>query len=256
VFSLLFTFTIATWAAKSQRAGQIIIPCIDILQSIPVLGFLTITITAFIALFPGSRLGPECAAIFVIFTAQVWNMALSFYQSLRTVPLEMKEAADMFHLSAWQRFWRVEVPFAMPGLLWNAMLSMSGSWIFLIASESISVANQNIALPGIGSYLGLAIKNANITAVSYAILTMIIVILIYDQLLFRPLLIWAEKFKAEYTAQERTARSWVIVILQRTKVLQYFKYLSNSIGDWILNYRLLPRRTITFHASFPPKITL
>jgi len=256
VFSLLFTFTIATWAAKSQRAGQIIIPCIDILQSIPVLGFLTITITAFIALFPGSRLGPECAAIFVIFTAQVWNMALSFYQSLRTVPLEMKEAADMFHLSAWQRFWRVEVPFAMPGLLWNAMISMSGSWIFLIASESISVANQNIALPGIGSYLGLAIKNANITAVSYAILTMIIVILIYDQLLFRPLLIWAEKFKAEYTAQERTARSWVIVILQRTKVLQYFKYLSNSIGDWILNYRLLPRRTITFHASFPPKITL
>ena len=160
-FSLLFTFIFGTWAAKSRQAERIIIPMIDILQSVPVLGFLTITIMGFIALFPGSMLGPECAAIFVIFTAQVWNMTLSFYQSIRSVPQELTEAASILQLSSWQRFWRVDVPFAMPGLLWNMMLSMSGSWIFLVASEAISVANQHITLPGIGSYLGKAIDAAN-----------------------------------------------------------------------------------------------
>lgn len=253
-FSLLFTFTMGTWAAKNRRAEQIIIPCIDILQSIPILGFLTITITTFIAVFPHSRLGPECAAIFAIFVSQVWNITLSFYQSLRTIPVELKEAADMFHLSAWQRFWRVEVPFAMPGLLWNMMLSMSGSWIFLIASESISVANQNIALPGVGSYLGSAISHANFTAVLYAIITMLIVIFLYDQLLFRPLLTWAEKFKAEQTAQEKTPRSWVTIILQRTKVLAYLNAFFASCSDVLLNTKLLPRKIIRQHYSVPPAI--
>lgn len=226
VFSLLFTFIFATWAAKSQRAGKIIIPCIDVLQSVPVIGMLSITMTAFIALFPGNRLGPECASIFTVFVSQVWNMALSFYQSLRTVPEDLKEAADMFHLSSWQRFWRIEVPFAMPGLLWNAMLSMSASWFFVVISEAISVANQNITLPGIGSYLGLAIEQANMHAVMYAISAMFVIIFLYDQLLFRPLLAWAEKFKAEYTAQEKNPTSWVITLLRRTRVLQ-------QLGDWI-----------------------
>lgn len=241
IFSLLFTFVVGAWAAKSKRAAQIIIPCIDILQSVPVLGFLSITITAFIALFPGSRLGPECASIFVIFTAQVWNMTLSFYQSLRTVPLDLKEAADMFHLSPWQRFWRIEVPFAMPGLLWNTMLSMSGSWIFLVASEAITVANQQITLPGIGSYLGLAITHADLRAVGYTIVTVFIVIFLYDQLLFRPLLAWADKFKAEYTAQEKTSRSWVTILLQRTRVLRYTVKIFNGLSDFLLNFRSAQR---------------
>lgn len=237
-FSLLFTFTIGTWAAKNKQAEKIIIPCIDILQSVPVIGFLTITISAFIALFPGSLLGPQCAAIFVVFTAQVWNITLSFYQSLRTVPADYKEAAAMFHLSAWQKFWRIEVPFAMPGLLWNAMLSMSGSWIFLIASEAITVNNQSISLPGVGSYLGLAISQANIHAVGYAIITMLVVILLYDQLLFRPLLNWAEKFKAEYTAQEKIGRSWVTTLLQRTRVLKYMSYVFSLLGEFLINSRI------------------
>ena len=185
-FSLLFTFTVGTLAAKNKRAASIIIPCIDILQSVPVIGLLSITIVGFIALFHGSRLGPEAAAIFAVFTAQVWNITLSFYQSLCSVPTELKEAADMFHLSAWQRFWRLDVPFSMPGLLWNMMMSMSGSWIFLIASESISVHNQTIVLPGVGSYLSLAISQASMSGVVYTILTMLIVILLYDQLFFRP----------------------------------------------------------------------
>lgn len=254
-FSLLFTFTIGTLAAKNHRAEKIIIPCIDILQSVPVIAFLTITITMFIALFPNSLLGPQCASIFVVFTAQVWNITLSFYQSLRTVPIDYREAANMFHLSAWQKFWRIEVPFAMPGLLWNAMLSMSGSWIFLIASEAITVNNQNISLPGVGSYLGLAIKEANIQAVGYAILTMLIVIFLYDQFIFRPLLKWAEKFKAEYTAQEKTMRSWVTLFFQRTRVLRYFVNLLGIFADYLINLKTFRYRSPQQAKNLHPNLT-
>ncbi|OIZ99883.1 sulfonate ABC transporter permease, partial [Rickettsiella grylli] len=234
-FSLLFTFTVGTLAAKNKRAARIIIPCIDILQSVPVIGLLSITIVGFITLFQGSRLGPEAAAIFAVFTAQVWNITLSFYQSLRSVPTELKEAADIFHLSSWQRFWRLDVPFSMPGLLWNIMMSMSASWIFLIASESISVNNQTIILPGIGSYLGLAINRASISGVIYTILTMFVVILLYDQLLFRPLLNWSKKFTFEQVSQEYVSRSWLTSLLQQTYILKYLGRFFGKLGDTIVN---------------------
>lgn len=221
LFSLLFTFTIATWAAKSPRAERIIIPAIDILQSVPILGFLSVAIVGFIALFPKSMLGPECAAIFVIFTSQAWNMALGFYQTVRSVPSELIEAGEMFHLSAWQRFWRIEVPFSLPGLLWNTMMSMSAGWFFVVVSEAISVNNQEILLPGIGSYITLAIKAADLHAIGYAILTMLIVILIYDQLLFRPSIAWAEKFKAEQVATAAETHSWVVDLFHRTRFLRF-----------------------------------
>lgn len=256
ILSLLFTFIFATWAAKSKFAGQIIIPCIDILQSIPVLGFLAITFPSFIALFPGSRLGVEFAAIFMIFTAQVWNMALSFYQSLCTVPVELNEAANMFHLSAWQKFWRVEVPFAMPGLLWNSMLSMSGTWLFIIASEAITVNNQNIALPGVGSYLGLAISQANVRAVCYAIITMFIVIFLYDQLLFRPLLKWAEKFKVEQTAQETTTYSFFANLLKRSRVFPYVGSAFSWLADLLINLRFFRSKTKTTQFHLPQRVSL
>jgi NitT/TauT family transport system permease protein len=221
VFSLLFTLTIATWAAKSRRAERFIIPLIDILQSVPILGFLSITVVAFIKLFPGSMLGPECAAIFVIFTSQAWNMALGFYQSVQTVPTDLQEVARMYHLSSWQRFWRIEVPYSLPGLLWNMMVSMSAGWFFVVASEAISISNQQILLPGIGSYIATAIAQANTLAIFYAITAMFIVILIYDQLAFRPLVNWANKFKAEKNLNERVTRPWVILVLQRTHLLRY-----------------------------------
>lgn len=239
IFALLFTFTIGTLAAKNKRAASIIIPCIDVLQSVPVIGLLSITVVGFIKLFHGSRLGPEAAAIFAIFTAQVWNITLSFYQSLRSVPLELMEAADMFHLSAWQRFWRVEVPFSVPGLLWNMMLSMSGSWIFLIACESISVNNQMIVLPGIGSYLGLAITHSSINGVIYTILTMLVVILLYDQLFFRPLLNWSKKFTFEQLSQESVSRSWITILLQRSSVIKHVSNFFKKVGDQIVNLHYL-----------------
>lgn len=247
--SLLFTFIFGTWAAKSKHAERIIIPFIDILQSIPILGFLSITVVGFIALFPRSMLGPECAAIFAIFTSQAWSMALGFYQTVRTVPSELREAARMFHLSAWQRFWRIDVAFSLPGLLWNMMLSMSAGWFFVVASEAFSVSNQQILLPGIGSYIAVAIKTANMHAILYAIVTMFIVILLYDQLLFRPLVAWAEKFKADQVSQEQEARSWLVDLLHRTRLLRYLGTRLNRLFDAFVNIGIFRSKPKSFAQS-------
>jgi NitT/TauT family transport system permease protein len=220
VASLVFTFTYATAAAKSRRAGMVLIPLLDVLQSVPVLGFLSFTVTGFMALFPGKVLGLEFAAIFAIFTSQAWNMAFSFYQSLKTVPRDLDEASRSFRLTGWQRFWRLEVPFAMPGLVWNTMMSMSGGWFFVVASEAISVGDTSISLPGIGSYVALAIRQQNLGAVGWAVFAMLVVILIYDQLLFRPLVAWAEKFRFEETTAGDAPRSWVLTVIKRAQVLR------------------------------------
>jgi NitT/TauT family transport system permease protein len=215
--SLLFSCLFAAIAAKYRAAEKVMVPMLDILQSIPILGFLSITVTGFIALFPGNLLGVECAAIFAIFTSQAWNMAFSLYQSLRTVPAELQEAAAVFQLSGWQRFWRLELPFAMPGLLWNMMMSMSGGWFFVVASEAISVSNQNIRLPGMGSYIALAIEAKDMAAIGWAIGAMLIGILLYDQLFFRPLIAWADKFRFEEGSTEDLPQSWMLTWLRRTE---------------------------------------
>jgi NitT/TauT family transport system permease protein len=218
--SLLFTFVVATIAAKSRKAERIIIPALDILQSVPVLGFLTFTVTFFLRLFPGRQLGAECAAVFAIFTSQAWNMAFSFYQALRTVPSDLDEVTRHFRLSAWLRFWRLEVPFAAPGLIWNTMMSMSGGWFFVVASEAISVGDVTIRLPGIGSWLALAIERQNISAVALAVAVMAIVILAYDQLVFRPIVAWADKFRFEQTAAQERPHSWLYDLIRRTRLIK------------------------------------
>jgi NitT/TauT family transport system permease protein len=218
--SLLFTFVVATIAAKSRKAELIIIPALDILQSVPVLGFLTFTVAFFLRLFPGRQLGAECAAIFAIFTSQAWNMAFSFYQALRTVPSDLDEVTRHFRLSAWLRFWRLEVPFAAPGLIWNTMMSMSGGWFFVVASEAISVGDLTIRLPGIGSWLALAIERQNISAVALAVAVMAIVILAYDQLVFRPIIAWADKFRFEQTAAQERPHSWLYDFIRRTRLIK------------------------------------
>jgi NitT/TauT family transport system permease protein len=219
VLSLLFTFTYATLAAKSKRAERLLVPLLDILQSVPILGFISITVVFFMALAPGRVLGAEFAAIFAIFTSQAWNMAFSFYQSLRTVPTELVEATRNFRLSPWMSFWRLDVPFAMPQLIWNMMMSMSGSWFFVVASEAISVGNTTITLPGVGSYIALAIEQRNLAAVGYAILTMLIVILLYDQVLFRPLVAWADRFRFEQEPGVIAPESWVLQVMRRSRLV-------------------------------------
>jgi NitT/TauT family transport system permease protein len=222
VASLIFTFVYGALAAKSRRAEIVLIPILDILQSVPVLGFLSFTVVGFMSLFPGQVLGAELAAIFAIFTAQAWNMTFSFYQSLKTVPTDLDEATRSFRLSTWQRFWRLEVPFSMPGLVWNTMMSMSGGWFFVVASEAISVGDTTFTLPGIGSYVALAIKQQDLAAIGWAVLAMLAVILIYDQLLFRPLVAWAEKFRVELSASPIVPRSWLLSIIRRTRLFQLF----------------------------------
>ncbi|MDS0852253.1 ABC transporter permease subunit, partial [Burkholderia cenocepacia] len=163
--------------------------------------------------------GAELAAIFAIFTSQAWNMTFSFYQSLRTVPRDLDEVSRGFHLTSWQRFWKLEVPFSMPGLIWNMMMSMSGGWFFVVASEAITVGNQTITLPGIGAYLAQAISDKNFGAIGWVILTMTVVILAYDQLLFRPLIAWADKFRMENTASGDAPQSWLLDLVRRTRLI-------------------------------------
>jgi NitT/TauT family transport system permease protein len=225
--SLLFTFTYATWAAKSRRAGMVLIPILDILQSLPIFGFLTFTVTFFMGLFPGQVIGAELAVIFAIFTSQAWNMAFSMYQSLTTVPADLSEASRGFRLSGWQRFWRLDVPFAMPGLIWNMMMSMSGGWFLLTAAEAVSVGNTSFNLPGVGSYIAVALQARDIHAVFYAIITMLVVILAYDQLLFRPLVAWSSKFRVETMQSEQTEDPWVLALLRRTRLL---RWISDKVG--------------------------
>jgi NitT/TauT family transport system permease protein len=217
--SLIFTLTYATWAAKSERAGKLLVPILDILQSVPILGFISITVVFFMSLAPGRVLGAEFAAIFAIFTSQAWNMAFSFYQSLRTIPTELVEAAESFRLSPWMRFWQLEVPFGMPALVWNMMMSMSGGWFFVVASESISVGHTTVALPGVGSYIALAIEQKNLTAIGWAIATMLIVILLYDQLLFRPLVAWVDRFRVEQEPGVPLPDSWALTMMRRSRLI-------------------------------------
>jgi NitT/TauT family transport system permease protein len=216
--SLGFTFTYATLAAKSPRAGSLLIPLLDILQSVPILSFISITTVFFLSLAPGRILGAELVCIFALFTSQAWNMGFSFFQSLRTVPPEMIEAGRMFGLNGWARFWRIEVPFAMPSLIWNMMMSMSGGWFFVTLSEAVTVGNTSFALPGIGSYIALAIQHRDLHAIFWAIGAMLIVILIYDQLMFRPLVAWAFRFRIDQEQAEDEPESWALTMFRRANL--------------------------------------
>ncbi|WP_443025367.1 ABC transporter permease [Sphingomonas sp. RB3P16] len=238
--SFVFSVIVATAAAKSRRAELVIVPALDILQSVPVLGFMTFTVTAFMGLFPGSRIGVECAAIFAIFTSQAWNMAFSLYQSLRQVPADLDEVARGFGLSPLRKLLRVELPFATPGLIWNAMMSMSGGWFFVVASEAISVGNTQIMLPGIGSWLALAIERRDLGAVALAVAAMAVVILLYDQLVFRPVIAWADRFRVEQTASVAPPQSWVFDLFRRARLLPLLTAPLRSAGALV--YAIEPRR--------------
>jgi NitT/TauT family transport system permease protein len=216
--SLVFTFTYATLAAKSRRAEMVLVPLLDILQSVPILSF-SILIVFFLSLTPGRVAGAEMASIFLIFTSQAWNMAFSFYQSLRSIPDELQEVSRSFHLTPWMKFWRLEVPFAMPPLIWNMMMSMSGGWFFVVVSEAITVGNTTVTLPGVGSYIALAIEQRNVGAIGYAIAAMFVVILIYDQLLFRPLIASGDWFRLEQEAGLTPSRSWALIMMRRSRLL-------------------------------------
>ncbi len=218
LLSVLFTFVYATAAARSQRARTVLIPMLDILQSVPILGFLAVTVTFFVALFPGSILGLEFASLFAIFTSMAWNMTFSMYHSLITQPKELDEAARMFRLTKWERFWHLDVPSSMIGLVWNGMMSFGGAWFFLAASEAISVFHHNYALPGIGSYVAAAVQAGSLTHIGLAILVMIVMVVGVNFLFWRPMVAWAEKFRVETSEAEERPRSVTLDFLRRSHI--------------------------------------
>jgi len=240
-FSTVFTLVVATLAARSRHAGQLIVPALDIWQAVPILGFLTFTVTFFMGLFPGSVLGVEAASIFVIFTSQAWNMAFSFYQSLRSLPSDLEEATMIYRLSPIRRFLALDLPYGTPALVWNAMMSMSGGWFFVVASEAITVGKTTVTLPGIGSFLATAIAHQNFTAVAEAVAMMALVIVAYDQLFFRPIVAWADRFRFEMVASTERPRSWVFDVLRRTRLLPVVLAPLGAIGRLLLAFE--PRRT-------------
>ena len=231
--ALLFTFIWGYVAAHNKRARVVMLPLLDILQSVPVLGFLSVTVTGFIALFPGSLLGVECASIFAIFTAMAWNMTFGFYHSLVTIPAELTEAASVYRLNRWQRFVKLELPSSAIGLMWNSMMSFGGAWFFVAQSEAISVLNKDIKLPGLGSYMAAAAEKGDTRAAVLAIAAMIVTIVVLDQIFWRPLVAWAEKFKLEQTSAGQAPTSWVLDLLRQSYLLHWFsEHVSEPISRW------------------------
>lgn len=228
--SVLFTFVYATAAARIPRAEKVLLPVLDILQSVPILGFLSVTVTGFIALFPHSMLGLECASIFAIFTSQAWNMAFAFYYALVSQPRELDEAARLMRLTKWQRFWKLDVPAGMIPLVWNGMMSFGGGWFFLAASEAISVNNQAYALPGVGAYVAAAVEQGQLDRVWWAILAMAVMVLGTNFLFWRPLVAWSEKFRQEETSAAEKPRSLVLETLRRTVLPHAFARVAGPVG--------------------------
>jgi NitT/TauT family transport system permease protein len=247
--SLAFSFAYAPLAARNPRAERVLVPLLDILQSVPVLGYIALVVALIAKVLPGSALGYELAAVFALFTSQAWNLTFSLYQSLKTVPKDLREAARAFGLSRRQTFWRLEVPFATPGLVWNAMMSMSGGWFFIVASEAITVSGEEVALPGIGSYIAAALAQERGDAVAWAVVAMLAVILIYDQVLLRPLVAWSDRFKAEAEPGATRPTAWVLTVLRRTRLLPL---LAAAVG------RLIARAAARGRATVPstPRRTL
>jgi len=217
--SLIFTLVYGYIAAYNRRAERFMIPLLDVLQSIPVLSFLPPVMLAMVALFPGRQLGVEAGAILLIFTGQVWNMTFSFYASLKSIPKEMREAAKIYGFSSWQRFVQMELPFAAIGLVWNSMMSVAGGWFFLMACEMFVLGQRDFRLRGLGSYLQTAASNGDTSSILWGIGTMVALIVLLDQFIWRPVIAWAEKFKVEQVESTDVPRSWVLNLIERSRGL-------------------------------------
>lgn len=250
--SLIFTLTYAYAAYRSKTAALILLPLLDILQSIPVLSFLPGVVLALIAIFPGQRIGVELAAIVLIFTGMTWNMTFSFYQSLITIPQELREATQIYRLNFWERFWTLELPAGAIGLVWNSVMSVAGGWFFLIAIESFALGEREFRLPGLGSFLAKAAEQGNLPAIGWGLLVLICVIIVIDFLVWRPLIAWTEKFKYETVEAQNAPQSVVLNLLRRSPSLRAFKERS-----WLPKLQRFDRRhgRIVTHYSQPNRVT-
>lgn len=234
LLSLLFSLIYARVAVANKVAERVMVPLLDILQSIPILSFLPGVVLGLVAIFPHSQVGLELSAILLIFTSQAWNMAFGFHQSLMTIPKDLREAAAIYRLNFWQRFTRMEVPFGMIGLIWNSMMSWAGGWFFLMAAEQFTLGDHNFQLPGLGSYLQTAANAGNVGALLLGLFTLIVVIVLLDQVLWRPLIAWADRFKVEQTASGQTPTSAVLQLLRRSALLEWAQdHALRPTGAWV-----------------------
>ncbi len=220
LLSLVFTLVYGTIAAHGRRAEKVLVPILDIGQGIPVLGFLPGLVLGMVALFPRTNVGLELACIVMIFTGQVWNMTFSYIASLRSIPNELREVARIHRFSFWKRFWTVEVSSSVIGLVWNSMMSMAGGWFFLTVNEAFTLGDRDFRLPGVGSYMAVAIEKGDRAAMAWAVFAMTVMIVSVDQLLWRPLVAWSQRFRAAEVAGEPEARSWVLDLVRRSAVLR------------------------------------
>ena len=221
--SFFFTLVYGYVAARVRGADRVMLPVLDILQSIPVLGFMPGVVLALAALFPNTNVGLELAAVLMIFTGQVWNMTFSFYHSLRAIPSDLMEASAIYRFNWWRRFKRVELPFSTVGLVWNGMMSMAGGWFFLTINEAFRLGDKDFRLPGVGAYMSVAIDRDDYGAMVAAVIAMVIMIVIVDQLFWRPLVAWSNKFKFEDTAASTVTKSWVLELLRRTRFYAWLR---------------------------------
>jgi len=219
--SLMFTLIYGYVAAYNRRAEKIMVPLLDILQSIPVLGFLPSLVLALVALFPHSNIGLELACILMIFTGQAWNMTFSFYHSLRAIPPDLRDAARVYRLTAWQRLLQLELPSSAVGLVWNSMMSMAGGWFFLTVCEAFTLSDKDFRLPGIGSYMSVAMAKGDGAAMVYGVLAMMAMIVAVDQLFWRPIVAWSQKFKLEETEAATQSGSFVLELLHKSRLLRW-----------------------------------
>ena len=229
VLSLGFTLVYGYWAAKDRVAGRLLLPLLDILQSIPVLGFMPGLILALVALFPHSNVGLELAAVIMIFTGQAWNMTFSLVHSLRSVPSDFREAATVYRFNWWQRLRKVELPFASIGLVWNSMMSMAGGWFFLMINESFQLGQRDFRLPGIGSYMSVAVEQGRGSAMVLAIVAMTTMIVVLDQLLWRPVVVWAQKFRVEEGGEQVLMTSWFLNWFRASRLIRALRWQARRI---------------------------
>lgn len=232
--SLGFTLLYGPFAAHHRRAEKIMVPTLDVLQAIPVLGFLPGLVLVMIGLFPTREIGLELACVVMIFTAQVWNMTFSLYGSIRSIPAPLREVASIHRFSGWQKFRLLELPSAMVGLVWNSMMSMAGGWFFLTVNEAFTLGDKDFRLPGIGSYMSQAINEGNVPAMVAAVLAMVVMIVAVDQILWRPIVVWSNRFKVEDVADAEAPRSWVVDLLGRSLLIKKLWNRVQNIrpGEW------------------------
>ena len=245
ILSFIFTLIYGYTAAHNEKAEKVMVPILDVLQSIPVLSFLPVVVLGLVSVFPHSNIGIELASIILIFTGQAWNMTFSFYHSIKIIPNELKEATEVFQLNKWQQFKTLELPFAAIGLVWNSMMSWAGGWFFLMACEMFTLKGRNFRLEGLGSYLQTAANEGNTKALLWGLFTLILVIVLLNELVWKPVIVWSDKFKVELTGNDEKPHSYILTMIRRSVFIEFLsekvftkinsfinKHIDNLIGKF------------------------